>query len=297
MEDTLDVEQGTVQTFEGVASVTTWLYDRSGLIVSKPQWVIEEKPVTLHVNGRELLTLLCAGRHLEEMAAGFCHAEGFLRSRDDLLSIDVDVAAGSVHVRTRHDTSLADRLWEKRTVTSGCGKGSIFTYSLDALLARPVVSGLRITPEQILGRVEDLHHQSETYRRTHGVHNTALAEPEQIVLFRSDIGRHNAVDMIVGHGFLRGLPFGDKLLLTTGRLTSEILIKCAKVGIAVLVSRNTATTLAIELAKALNITLIGYVRGGRFTVYSGRERLIESSGTQEESGGQAVGPIESARPG
>jgi FdhD protein len=132
--------------------------------------------------------------------------------------------------------------------------------------------------------VEDLHHQSETYRRTHGVHNTALAEPGRIVLFRSDIGRHNAVDMVVGHGFLNGIPFGEKLLLTTGRLTSEILIKCAKVGIAVLVSRNTATTLAVELAKALNITLIGYVRGGKFTVYSGNERIAESSETSGDPG-------------
>jgi FdhD protein len=297
MEDKLDVEPQTAQTVEGVASITTWLYDRSGLIATKRQWVIEEKPVTLHVNGRELLTLLCAGHHLEEMAAGFCHAEGFLRSLEDLVAIEVDAVAGAVHVRTRQDTSLADRLREKRTVTSGCGKGSIFYYSLDALLGKPVVSSLRITPEQILARVEDLHHQSETYRRTHGVHNTALAEPERIVLFRNDIGRHNAVDMIVGHGFLRGIPFGDKLLLTTGRLTSEILIKCAKVGIAVLVSRNTATTLAIELAKALNITLIGYVRGGKFTVYSGRERLIEPAGFHEESGGRAGGSIESAHPG
>jgi len=275
-QDFAEVDERESQAAEGVSAVATWLYDRSGLIAARPQWVIQEKPVTLHVNGREVLTLLCAGHHLEEMAAGFCHAEGFLRKREDLISIEVDGGAGAVHVQTRHEAALAEKLREKRTVTSGCGKGSLFYYSLDALLSRPVVSDLRLAPEQILSRVEDLHRRSETYRRTHGVHNTALAEPGRIVLFRSDIGRHNAVDMIVGHGFLRGIAFGDKLLLTTGRLTSEILIKCAKVGIAVLVSRNTATTLAIELAKALNITLIGYVRGGKFTVYSGKERLMDS---------------------
>jgi FdhD protein len=275
MGPTLSEELETTQSIEGVDSVETWVYDRNGLVARKPQWVIEEKPVTLYINDRELLTLLCAGHHLEELAAGFCYAEGFLRGREDLADIKVDAVAGAVRVRTLHEASLAGRLWEKRTVTSGCGKGSIFYYSLDALLSRPAVSQLRFTAAQVLARVEDLHHQSDTYRRTHGVHNTALAEPDRIVLFRNDIGRHNAVDMIVGHGFLRGDSFDDKLLLTTGRLTSEILIKCAKVGIAVLVSRNTATTLAIQLAKSLNITLIGYVRGGKFTVYSGNERLID----------------------
>lgn len=115
---------------------------------------------------------------------------------------------------------------------------------------------------------------SETYRLTRGVRNTALATLDEIILFRDDIGRHNAVDKIVGHLFLRHIPLQDKVLLTTGRLTSEILIKAARVGIPVLVSRNIGTSLAIELAESLGITLIGFARGGRFTVYSGRERLI-----------------------
>jgi FdhD protein len=193
----------------------------------------------------------------------------------------VDVSAGTVHVTTLNEASLASRLWEKRTVTSGCGKGSLFYYSLDALLSRPVVAAVRLSSRQILDRMEDLHHQSEVYRQTHGVHNSALASPDEILLFRNDIGRHNAVDMIVGYGFLNGIALDDKMILTTGRLTSEIIIKCAKIGIPVLVSRNTASTLAIQLAQSLNITLIGYVRGGRFLVYSGNERLIESGESRE----------------
>ena len=100
-----------------------------------------------------------------------------------------------------------------------------------------------------------------------------LAAPDRVLLFRDDIGRHNAVDMIVGHVFLNRIPLGDKLLITTGRLTSEMLIKAAKVNIPVLISRNTATSLAVELADSLGVTLIGYARAGRFTVYSGRERI------------------------
>ena len=123
-------------------------------------------------------------------------------------------------------------------------------------------------------RVEDLNRLSETYRHTHGVHNTALVEPDREVLFRDDIGRHNAVDMIAGYVLLNKVSLDDKLLLTTGRLTSEIVIKAAKIGLPMVVSRNTASSLAIELARSLNITLIGYARAGKFTVYSGFDRVV-----------------------
>ncbi|MBN1103545.1 MAG: formate dehydrogenase accessory sulfurtransferase FdhD [Deltaproteobacteria bacterium] len=258
---------------EKVSSVWASVYDRRGERVHRPHWIIKEQPVSLFLNGRELVTLLCAGHHLEELAAGFLYGEGFLQHREDLTRLEVDQVERKVDVEVSGDASLPDKLWMKRTITSGCGKGSLFYYALDALLSKPVKSTLRITPEQVLGRVEDLNRLSETYKRTHGVHNTALATPWEILLFRDDIGRHNAVDMIVGHSFLNSVALEDKLLLTTGRLTSEILIKAAKVGIPVLVSRNTATTLAIELALSLNITLIGYARAGKFTVYSGEERV------------------------
>jgi FdhD protein len=261
---------------EKVCAVSTWVFDREGLGVERSQWLIKEQPVTLYLNGHEVVTLLCAGHHLDELAAGFFFAEGFVKTRADLESLEVDEAEGKVNARIRSDASLTERLWQKRTVTSGCGKGSLFYYSLDALLSRPVTAPLRVSANQILDRVEDLHRLSQTYRRTHGVHNSAAAEGDRIVLFRDDIGRHNAVDMIVGHFFLNSLSLEDKLLITTGRLTSEILIKAAKMQIPVLVSRNTATSLAVELAKSLNITLIGYARAGKFTVYNGAERIIQN---------------------
>lgn len=261
---------------EKVCAVSTWVFDRESHGVERSQWLIKEQPVTLYLNDREVVTLLCAGHHLDELAAGFFFAEGFFKTRADLESLDVNEAEGKVNLRVQSDASLTERLWQKRTVTSGCGKGSLFYYSLDALLSRPVTASIRISANQILDRVEDLHRLSKTYRRTHGVHNSAAAESDRIVLFRDDIGRHNAVDMIVGHFFLNSISLEDKLLITTGRLTSEMLIKAAKMRIPVLVSRNTATSLAVELARALNITLIGYARAGKFTVYSGAERVIQN---------------------
>ncbi|MDW7710404.1 MAG: formate dehydrogenase accessory sulfurtransferase FdhD [Deferrisomatales bacterium] len=259
---------------EGIVAVPARVYDRSGLRDEVRQPLVRERPVTLHLNGREVVTLLCAGHHLDELAAGFFYAEGFLRSPEDVASIRVDAEAGRVEVQTRGEPLLASELWSKRTVTSGCGKGSAFYHALDALLSKPSESPLRVSAAQVLDRMEDLNRLSETYRRTRGVHNTALAKPDQLLLFRDDIGRHNAADMVVGHVFLQGMTLGDKMLLTTGRLTSEILLKAARVGLGVLVSRNAATGLAVELAQTLNITLIGYVRAGRFTAYSGHERIV-----------------------
>jgi FdhD protein len=254
-------------------SLEALICDASGHGNLRHQYLVKEVPVTIFVNDRELVTLLCTGHHLDELAVGFLRAEGFLESRKDLESLRIDEDTGAVRIASSLDASLVEHLWQKRTITSGCGKGTVFYHAIDALLATPVSSDVHITPAQVWERMQDLHRLSQTYRDTHGVHNTALATPEQILLFRDDIGRHNAVDMIIGHAFLHDLRLDDKALITTGRLTSEILIKAAKVGLPVIISRNTATSLAVELAAALNVTLIGYVRNGKSTVYSGLDRV------------------------
>lgn len=259
---------------EHIRSVEARTYDRHGYHDARPHWVIQERAYTLHLNGREILTLLCAGHHVDELAIGFFHGEGFLESLEDLIKVVVDAEAGTIDVLTRSEGELPGRLWQKRTVTSGCGKGSLFYFALDALLSRPIESSLNVLPRQIVERIDDLNRMSETYRHTHGVHNTALAQPDRLVLFRDDIGRHNAVDMIAGYVLLNKIRLDDKILLTTGRLTSEIVIKAAKIGLPMVVSRNTASSLAIELARSLNITLIGYARAGKFTVYSGFDRVV-----------------------
>ncbi len=254
-------------------TVRTWVYDREGARAEVLQEVAGERPVTLYLNGRELVTLLCLGHRLDELAVGFLRGEGFLRNRADLVGVEVDAGAGAVRVSTAGEPKLASRLWEKRTITSGCGKGSVFHYALDALMARPVEGGVQIAPAQVLERVTDLNRSSVDLRRTHGVHTAGLAAPDRMLVVREDIGRHNAVDMIAGHCLLGEVALDDKLLVTTGRLTSEIVIKCAKLGLSALVSVHAATALAVDLARSLGITLVGYARRGRFTVYSGDDRI------------------------
>lgn len=235
--------------------------------------VVREIPVNLRLNGREIITLLASDDALEYLAAGFLKAEGFVSRREDLLAIRVDPEARTVDVEANNVDPLAEKLLERRAVTSGCGKGTTFTHALDALLARPAAAGPRVGAGQLRSLMHNLLRGSELYRQAGAVHSAALATSAEIVLFRDDIGRHNAVDKIHGECFLRGIPVADKILLTTGRISSEILVKAAKLGVAVLVSRSSPTDLALELAERTGITVVGQVRGGGLTVFTGNERV------------------------
>jgi len=236
--------------------------------------VVTEVPLTIFLNDREIVTLLCTGAHIENLAVGFLKSEGLLQTREDLSHVEVDKKHQTVKVYSKVNTELAEQLFGKRTISSGCGKGTIFYNVLDSLQSQPLRSQVTISTGQVRHLMAELHTRSDLYRLSRGVHNCGLATTEQIIMFRTDIGRHNAVDMIAGECFLKQVDTSDKILVTTGRITSEILIKAAKMKIAILISRSAATSLSLELANSLNMTLIGYVRGGRILVYTGGENLI-----------------------
>jgi FdhD protein len=237
--------------------------------------VVREVPLTVFLNGREIVTLLCTGAHPESLAVGFLKSEGLLQERDNLTSVEIDELQRVVRVFSSENTELAERLLGKRTITSGCGKGTMFYQALDSIQSRALETRLTIRTDQVRRLMAELNRCSELYKRSHGVHNCALADPDQIVIFRADIGRHNAVDMILGECFIHDLPTQDKILLTTGRVTSEILIKAAKMEIPMLISRSAATNLSLQLAQAMNMTVIGYVRGGRMLVYTGSGNVVD----------------------
>lgn len=240
---------------------------------SKSRTVVREVPLTISVNGNELITLLTTGDANRELATGFLLSEGFLTRKEDLKSIRVDDEQGLVEVNLAGDIDLTEKLWGKRAVTSGCGKGATFYHILDSLQTRQVTSDVRIVPTQVYALMKELNRLSELYRDTGGVHNSALADVERILVFRDDIGRHNAVDKIHGTCFLDNISTKNKLLITTGRLSSEIVVKVARMGVPVLVSRSAPTSLALDLADRVGLTLIGYVRGEKMTVYTGKERI------------------------
>lgn len=260
--------RGCVDVVEAVEIGRDGSRERTGAAITR------ELPYTLYVNGAEIITLMCAGVCLESLAVGFLKSEGLIKDREKLLSVEIDAVKGFARIGTSEETELAQKLSGKRTVTSGCGKGSTFHNSLDALQSRKIEKPVSIEENHIRNLMTELHSRSDLYKETHGVHNCALADAEGIAIFRADIGRHNAVDMLVGVSFLHDIPTGDKILLTTGRITSEILIKAAKVGIPAIVSRSSPTSMAVRLAKELNLTIVGRARAGAMTVYNGEENVL-----------------------
>jgi len=246
---------------------------KGSVSVSDNRPVVREVPLTISVNGKELITLLTTGDANRELAIGFLLSEGFLNSRSDLKSIRVDDDAGTAEVELAGDLTLTEKLWGKRAVTSGCGKGATFYHLLDSLRTRPVGSGMTVTPAQVYALMRELNRLSELYRETGGVHNSALGEGDRLLVFRDDIGRHNAVDKIRGACFFQDLPLENKVLVTTGRMSSEIVVKVAAMGVPVLISRSAATSLALDLADRSGLTLIGYVRGESMVVYTGKQRI------------------------
>ncbi len=241
--------------------------------VEQTDQVVIEAPVTIYLNGSELVTLLCTPEELDCLALGFLCSEGFIASNEDLLSIRIR-EEGLVEVELKNLKTLEEKLHGKRTITSGCGKGTIFYNVLDSLRSNPLSGRMQVKADQVLALVGELQKKAILFKTTGGVHSAALTDSEKIICFFEDIGRHNAVDKIIGKCLLSGIPTEDKMLVSSGRLSSEILLKAAKLGIQVIISRAAPTSLCIELAEALNITLIGFARGRRMNLYSHPWRII-----------------------
>jgi len=230
--------------------------------------VVQERPLSLYVNGQELVTLLCTPSKLEALVVGFLAFEGIIRALDDLQSLTVLDEDGYADVRLWTDFVPPRR----RVHTSGCGGG--ITFSLESHGSAALQDDLTVDPRSLFPLLRELYGQAEAYRESRGIHAAALAEGEKLLIVTEDVGRHNAIDKVCGEAMLRGISTAGKILLATGRISSEMLRKGAHMGTPLVVSRTSATTLSIDLAKRLGLTLIGYVRGDSFTVYSHPERLV-----------------------
>ncbi|WIV12578.1 formate dehydrogenase accessory sulfurtransferase FdhD [Proteiniborus sp. MB09-C3] len=230
--------------------------------------VVSEYPFTIFINGEEFITLLCSPKSLKYLAVGFLYSEGFISSISDILSIKIEEEKGLSYVELKNRDLLAEKLYGKRTITSGCGKGTLFYNVLDSFKSKKIKNKLPITLDEIKFLVKDFSKSSELFLSTGGVHSCALCNTNDILIFEEDIGRHNALDKVLGKALIDDMTFTDKILLVSGRLSSEMLIKTAKREIPILISRAAPTSLAIELARELNITLIGFARGEKMNIYS-----------------------------
>lgn len=224
-----------------------------------------EMALTIFVNRQELVTILCTPTKLNCLVLGFLYAEGIISGISDVASM-----------RVCEEESLAEvilsnpeyELPKQRTLTSGCGGGATFKIQ-----GQKVDSDLVATPKEVQSLMKQLQEQMELYRLCGGVHASALSDTNSLLVVAEDIGRHNTLDKIQGECLLSGLSTKDRLLLSTGRLSSEMLFKAAKMQVPLVVSRHSPTGMAVSLARDLRITLVGHARGGRFSVFSHPQRL------------------------
>lgn len=235
--------------------------------------VINEKPLTIFLNEKEVVTLLATPDNLEELAIGFIYSEGFLKEREDLISYKLEEEKGIIHIKQK-GSSISEKLFSKRTITSGCGKGTVFYSVIDSLGTKKIKSNLSISPSLVYRLMKEMQRCSHLFKNTGGAHTCAIADKDGIIFCREDIGRHNAIDKILGRCFLESISLEDKILISSGRISSEITIKAAKRSIPIIISRAAPTSLSIEVAKKLEITLIGFVRGNKMNVYSETQRVV-----------------------
>ena len=232
-----------------------------------------ELPVTIILNDQELVTLLCSPEDINYLAVGFLFSEGLLKDKSEIKKTVVDGRRGVVRVETEEGEELDRDVLFKRFITSGCGKGASFYNAADISIQR-VESQVKISPSDVFVLVNDFQHHSQVYRATGGVHSAALCDGKSILVFSEDIGRHNAIDKIMGKCLLEDIPINDRLVITSGRISSEILHKIAKRSVPIIISISAPTNLGVKVADDLGITLISSVRGKRMNVCTNDWRVI-----------------------
>lgn len=245
--------------------------DQQGRAVELP--VVVERPLTLFLNGREIVTLMTIGDYAEELALGYLLNQAMLGPDDAVTAIEVDPEVEAVVVRTARGTDFEDKL-RRKTLTSGCAQGTAFGDVLENFAKAKLSGAARIRASWMQTLSSKITATPSLYLAAGAIHGCVLCREDQPLVFMEDVGRHNAVDKVAGVMARRAIPPDDKIFYTTGRLTSEMVIKTVRMGLPILVSRSGFTAWGVQLARQVGLTLIGRARGKRFTVLSGAHRVI-----------------------
>jgi FdhD protein len=233
--------------------------------------VVREQPLTVYVNGERFLTLLCSPFQLEPLVLGYLWMEKVIAGLDDVTEIQISEIDGRADVTLRHPVALPT----ERILTSGCGGG--ITFRIDPRLFPRIVSSLRVSPSDLSGRMRDLLREAVHYHASRGIHGAALADRDRVLLVAEDVGRHNAVDKLMGQALQRGIATTDRILLSTGRVSSEMLLKAARMSVPIVASRTSPTEMAVALAEQLGVTVVGYLRGDSLNLYAGEALELPSA--------------------
>lgn len=269
-------------TLSRAARPATYLvdaHDETGVL--RPTPIAGEHPLTLYVDKREILTLMTLGAAPEALAIGFLRNQRLVGSIEDIVAVHVDWDVDAVAVTTRTGLADLDERTRKRTATTGCGQGTVFGDLMEDIDSISLPGEARLDEETLFALLNNVRLHESIYKEAGAVHGCALAQGSEILTFVEDVGRHNAVDAIAGWMWLEGIDGADKIFYTTGRLTSEMVIKSAQMGIPFLVSRSGLTKMGHEIARKVGITLIGRAVNRRYLLFTGGHRFVrQPAGTQ-----------------
>ena len=235
--------------------------------------VVAEKPLTIYLNSQEIVTTMTLGDMPKELSVGYLLNQNMLNKNDDILSVEFDDELEVVIVRTKRKTNYEKKL-RKKIRTSGCAVGTVYGDMMEVFYDIKLNNNTIIKSSWMKNISKKITEVPSLYLKAGAIHGCAICSEENILAYVEDVGRHNAVDKIAGWMLLNNIEGRDKIFYTTGRLTSEMVIKTVKMGIAILISRSGFTSWGVELAKKTNLTLIGRAKGKRYTVLSGIKRII-----------------------
>jgi FdhD protein len=257
---------------EALTARRIWRYE-DGVLSERQDAVAVERPLTIRIHGEEFATIVCTPADWEDLIVGFLATEGIIREAEELVSMQLDTGKGFADVQLKRPELAKRGDHSKRVIGSCCGKSRQFYLGSDVRTAKTILSRHKVTPQQCIRLMRLLQESSSAFHVSGGVHNAALCSAEDLLFSRTDIGRHNALDKVYGSCLRQRLPMKGKLLAFSGRVSSEVLLKASKMGIGLLLSKSAPTELALELAEELGITVIGFLRGDAFNVYTHPERL------------------------
>ncbi|NOV25110.1 sulfurtransferase FdhD [Cupriavidus necator] len=232
-----------------------------------------ERPLTVYLDKRELVTLMTLGGAPEHLVLGYLRNQRLVESIEDIAAVQVDWETESAAVTTRNGVDRIEERTARRVVTTGCGQGTVFGSLLDEVDSIRLPVGATLDQDTLYGIIDTIRLQQSVYKQAGSVHGCALFQGTELLMFVEDVGRHNAVDAIAGRMWLEGMSGGDKIFYTTGRLTSEMVIKGAQMGIPFLLSRSGVTQMGYQMARRVNLTLFARCTGKHFLLYTGRERF------------------------
>ncbi|MGQ0750699.1 MAG: formate dehydrogenase accessory sulfurtransferase FdhD [Betaproteobacteria bacterium] len=245
-----------------------------GEILTSP--IAGEHPLTIYVDRREVVTLMTLGQTPEALALGYLRNQRLAQSVDEIEAVQVDWETNAVAVTTRKGIKGLKARMKKRTVTTGCGQGTVFGDLMEEIDAVQLRDDIRLEEETLYALLDAIRRHETVYKSAGAVHGCALADGARILYFVEDVGRHNAVDAIAGQMWLDGVDGSDKVFYTTGRLTSEMVIKAAQMRIPFLVSRSGLTQMGFEVANKVGITMFGRAVNRHYLLFTGRQRFVKS---------------------